>query len=248
MIDPRHIEVQILADNAGNVIHLYERDCTVQRRHQKVVEIAPAPNLDPSCGRRCAPTRWRSPGTSATAAPAPWSSWWTRRRSRLHRDESADPGGAHRDRGDHRRRPGASQLRIASGETLADLGLTQEDDPLPGAALQCRITTEDPANGFRPDTGRISAYRTPGGAGVRLDGSTDLGAEISAALRLDAGQADLPGPGLPRGGRAGAPGDRGVPDSRASRPICRSCKRSWTTRTSRPAGSPRRSSTNVPSC
>ncbi len=74
----------------------------------------------------------------------------------------------------------ASQLRIAAGETLADLGLSQESLQIRGAAMQCRITTEDPANGFRPDTGRITAYRSPGGAGIRLDGGTDLGAEISA--------------------------------------------------------------------
>ncbi|WP_442971294.1 ATP-binding protein, partial [Rhodococcus sp. Leaf7] len=73
-----------------------------------------------------------------------------------------------------------SQLRIASGESLEDLGLRQEDIRIRGAAMQCRITTEDPANGFRPDTGRITAYRTPGGAGIRLDGGTTLGAEVSA--------------------------------------------------------------------
>jgi pyruvate carboxylase len=74
----------------------------------------------------------------------------------------------------------SSQLRIASRESLDQLGLRQENIVPHGAALQCRITTEDPANGFRPDTGRISAYRSPGGAGIRLDGSTNLGAEISA--------------------------------------------------------------------
>ena len=74
----------------------------------------------------------------------------------------------------------ASQLRIAAGETLADLGLSQESLVIRGAAMQCRITTEDPANGFRPDTGRITAYRSPGGAGIRLDGGAVLGAEIGA--------------------------------------------------------------------
>src|SRR5690606_26473658 len=73
-----------------------------------------------------------------------------------------------------------SQLRIAAGESLADLGLSQEKVTIRGAALQCRITTEDPANGFRPDTGRITGYRTPGGAGIRLDGGANLGAEIGA--------------------------------------------------------------------
>ncbi len=74
-----------------------------------------------------------------------------------------------------------SQMRIASGETLADLGLSQEGIVIRGAALQCRITTEDPANGFRPDTGKITTYRSPGGAGVRIDGGTTYtGAEVSA--------------------------------------------------------------------
>jgi pyruvate carboxylase len=74
-----------------------------------------------------------------------------------------------------------SQMRIAAGETLADLGLSQETVTLRGAALQCRITTEDPANNFRPDTGVITTYRSPGGGGVRLDGGTVYtGAEVSA--------------------------------------------------------------------
>ncbi|OWL96698.1 hypothetical protein B7435_27855, partial [Mycolicibacterium peregrinum] len=73
-----------------------------------------------------------------------------------------------------------SQLRIAAGETLDDLGLSQDSLVIRGAAMQCRITTEDPANGFRPDTGRITAYRSPGGAGVRLDGGTNVGAEVLA--------------------------------------------------------------------
>src|SRR6185312_6713428 len=73
-----------------------------------------------------------------------------------------------------------AQLRVAAGETLADIGLAQDNIQIRGAALQCRITTEDPANGFRPDTGRITAYRTAEGAGIRLDGGTALGAEVSA--------------------------------------------------------------------
>src|SRR5690606_28556214 len=72
-----------------------------------------------------------------------------------------------------------AQMRVASGEALPDMGLTQYAITIRGAALQCRITTEDPANGFRPDTGRITGYRTPGGAGIRLDGGTSVGAEIS---------------------------------------------------------------------
>ena len=74
----------------------------------------------------------------------------------------------------------SAQLRIAAGQSLEDIGLSQDSVVPHGAALQCRITTEDPANGFRPDTGRITAYRTPGGAGIRLDRGTTLGSDISA--------------------------------------------------------------------
>ena len=167
----------------GNVIHLFERDCSVQRRHQKVVEIAPAPNLDPELRERmCADAvrfahRDRLPQRRHGRVPARPG-----RQLRLHRDEPADPGRAHRDRGGHRRRPGAvpaaDRLRRDPRRTS---GCSQDSIRLRGAALQCRITTEDPANGFRPDTGRITTYRSPGGGGVRLDGGTTYtGAEVSA--------------------------------------------------------------------
>lgn len=182
VVDPRHIEVQILADGEGNVIHLFERDCSLQRRHQKVVELAPAPNLDPALRDQiCADAvrfareiGYRNAGTvEFLLDPA--------EQPRLHRDEPAHPGRAHGHRGGHRRRPRPGAVADRLGETLADLGLSQETVTLHGAALQCRITTEDPANGFRPDTGRISAYRSPGGSGIRLDGgTTHAGTEISA--------------------------------------------------------------------
>jgi pyruvate carboxylase len=181
VIKPRHIEVQILADTAGNVIHLYERDCSVQRRHQKVIEVAPAPNLaaelrDKICADAVAFARhigYSCAGTVEFLLDENGHYVFIEMNPRIQVEHTVTEEITDIDLV-------SSQLRIASGETLDDLGLRQQDVRPHGAALQCRITTEDPANGFRPDTGRISAYRSPGGAGIRLDGSTNLGAEISA--------------------------------------------------------------------
>ena len=181
VLKPRHIEVQILADNAGNMIHLYERDCSLQRRHQKVIELAPAPNLtaelrDRMCADAVAFARhigYSCAGTVEFLLDESGDYVFIEMNPRIQVEHTVTEEITDVDLV-------SSQLRIASGETLDDLGLRQEDIRPHGAALQCRITTEDPANGFRPDTGRISALRTPGGAGIRLDGSTNLGAEISA--------------------------------------------------------------------
>jgi pyruvate carboxylase len=181
VIKPRHIEVQILADNAGNVIHLHERDCSVQRRHQKVIELAPAPNLptelrDKICADAVAFARhigYSCAGTVEFLLDESGHYVFIEMNPRIQVEHTVTEEITDVDLV-------SSQLRIASGETLDDLGLSQENIAPHGAALQCRITTEDPANGFRPDTGRISTYRSPGGAGIRLDGSTNLGAEISA--------------------------------------------------------------------
>ncbi|HEY7722530.1 MAG TPA: pyruvate carboxylase [Pedococcus sp.] len=182
VVSPRHIEVQILADGAGNVVHLFERDCSVQRRHQKVVEIAPAPNLDPELRERmCADAvafareiGYVNAGTVEFLLAPNGRYVFIEMNPRIQVEHTVteeitdvDLVGA--------------QLRIASGETLADLGISQESLQICGAALQCRITTEDPANEFRPDTGRVTTYRSAGGAGVRLDGGTVfVGAEIGA--------------------------------------------------------------------
>jgi pyruvate carboxylase len=182
VVNPRHIEVQILADGAGNVIHLFERDCSVQRRHQKVVELAPAPNLDPELRERiCADAvafareiGYRNAGTVEFLLDEAGRHVFIEMNPRIQVEHTVTEEVTDVDLVQ-------SQLRIASGETLDDLGLTQESIYLRGAALQCRITTEDPANGFRPDTGMISAYRSPGGSGIRLDGGTAFaGTEISA--------------------------------------------------------------------
>ncbi|GAA3834837.1 pyruvate carboxylase [Amycolatopsis tucumanensis] len=182
VVDPRHIEVQILADGAGNVIHLFERDCSVQRRHQKVIELAPAPNLDPElrdriCNDAVAFARkigYRNAGTVEFLLDKDGNHVFIEMNPRIQVEHTVTEEVTDVDLVQ-------SQLRIAAGETLADLGLSQEKVYLRGAAMQCRITTEDPANGFRPDTGMISAYRSPGGSGIRLDGGTAFaGTEISA--------------------------------------------------------------------
>ena len=181
VLKPRHIEVQILADNLGNVIHLYERDCSLQRRHQKVIELAPAPNLardlrDKMCADAVSFARhigYSCAGTVEFLLDENGQYVFIEMNPRIQVEHTVTEEITDVDLV-------SSQLRIASGDTLDGLSLRQQDIVPHGAALQCRITTEDPANGFRPDTGRISALRTPGGAGIRLDGSTNLGAEISA--------------------------------------------------------------------
>jgi pyruvate carboxylase len=180
--DPRHIEVQILADGVGNVVHLYERDCSLQRRHQKVIEIAPAPNLDPRVRDRiCADALtfarsigYVNAGTVEFLLGPDGRHHFIEMNPRIQVEHTVTEEITDVDLVQ-------AQLRIAAGDTLADLGLEQDQIRIRGAALQCRITTEDPGNNFRPDTGRITAYRSPGGAGIRLDGGTTFtGAEVSA--------------------------------------------------------------------
>ena len=181
VVNPRHIEVQILADGTGEVIHLFERDCSVQRRHQKVIELAPAPNLDPAvreriCSDAVAFARqigYFCAGTIEFLLDERGNHVFIECNPRIQVEHTVTEEITDVDLV-------GSQLRIAAGESLADLGLSQDAIHIRGAAMQCRITTEDPANGFRPDTGRITGYRSPGGAGIRLDGGTNLGAEISA--------------------------------------------------------------------
>ncbi|GGO88654.1 pyruvate carboxylase [Nocardioides phosphati] len=181
VMDPRHIEVQILADGAGNVIHLFERDCSVQRRHQKVVEIAPAPNLDPAIRERMCADAVRfakeigyvNAGTVEFLLDPHGTYVFIEMNPRIQVEHTVTEEVTGVDLVQ-------SQLRIAAGATLDELGLSQETVSIRGAALQCRITTEDPANDFRPDTGKITTYRSPGGAGVRLDaGTVYTGAEVS---------------------------------------------------------------------
>ncbi|MCQ9366698.1 pyruvate carboxylase [Brevibacterium sp. 50QC2O2] len=183
---PRHIEVQILADTHGDAIHLFERDCSIQRRNQKVVEIAPAPNLDPEIATAlhadaltfARALGYQNAGTVEflleTEGPRAGKHAFIEMNPRIQVEHTVTEEITDVDLVQ-------SQMRIAAGESLSDLGLDQDSVHVRGAALQCRITTEDPANGFRPDTGTITAYRSAGGAGVRLDGGTvHAGAEVSA--------------------------------------------------------------------
>ncbi|WP_265521239.1 pyruvate carboxylase [Oerskovia flava] len=185
VLRPRHIEVQVLADSTGEVVHLYERDCSVQRRHQKVIEIAPAPDLDPAvrdalCADAVTFARaigYQNAGTVEflvdTVGDRAGQHVFIEMNPRIQVEHTVTEEVTDIDLV-------SSQMRIAAGESLGDLGIQQEDVRVNGAALQTRITTEDPANAFRPDTGRIVAYRSPGGAGVRLDGATaTAGSEIS---------------------------------------------------------------------
>ncbi|WDG19318.1 pyruvate carboxylase [Microbacterium sp. Clip185] len=182
---PRHIEVQVLADGTGETVHLYERDCSVQRRHQKVIEIAPAPNLDDAVRadlHRYAVAFARSIGYQnagtvefllETAGPRAGEVVFIEMNPRIQVEHTVTEEVTDVDLVQ-------AQMRIAAGATLAELGLTQPEIPLRGAALQCRLTTEDPTQGFRPDTGKITTYRSPGGAGIRLDGGTTAaGSQIS---------------------------------------------------------------------
>src|SRR5699024_11116444 len=170
---PRHIEVQVLADNDSNAIHLFERDCSVQRRHQKVVEIAPAPNLHPAIAEAlhtgalkfAKALGYQNAGTVEflleTEGPRAGKHVFTERNARIQVERTGTEEIYEIDLV-------ASQMRVAGGETLDGIGLHQEDMRIKGSPLQCRITTEDTANSFRPDTGTTTAYRSAGGAGVRL--------------------------------------------------------------------------------
>ena len=185
VLRPRHIEVQILADGHGGVVHLFERDCSIQRRNQKVVEIAPAPLLDDALRQvmlRDAVAFAKQIGYSNagtveflvdTVGANAGKHVFIEMNPRIQVEHTVSEEITDVDLVQ-------SQMRIAAGESLEQLGLTQDKIQCHGFAIQCRITTEDPSQNFRPDTGKITTYRSPGGAGIRLDGGTvSTGAEVS---------------------------------------------------------------------
>ncbi|CAL8080811.1 unnamed protein product [Orchesella dallaii] len=176
---PRHIEVQLLGDQAGNVIHLYERDCSVQRRHQKVVEIAPAPNLDPAVRDRMTADAVRlarhvgysNAGTVEFLLDSTGNYYFIEVNARLQVEHTVTEEVTGVDLVQ-------SQIKVAEGMTLPELGLTQDTIEVDGCSIQCRVTTEDPAKGFQPDTGRIEVFRSGEGMGIRLDGASAFAGAI----------------------------------------------------------------------
>ena len=181
----KHIEVQLLGDRHGNVRHLHERDCSIQRRHQKVVEIAPAPNLDPKLRDEILQSALKI-GDAVGIDNASTVEFLVDAKTNTHYFIEVNP----RIQVEHTVTEVVTgtdlvraQILIASNVPLTDpeIGLgKQEAIPLNGFAIQSRVTTEDPANGFAPDYGRLSAYRSSGGLGIRLDaGSAFTGAVIT---------------------------------------------------------------------
>lgn len=177
---PRHIEVQILADGEGNVMHLFERDCSVQRRHQKVVEIAPALGLKTSVRdaltsdavKLAKAVGYRNAGTFEFLVDQQGKHYFIEANPRIQVEHTITEEVTGVDLVQ-------SQILIAGGATLADLGLSQETVSVRGYAIQCRLTTEDPLRAFQPDTGRIEEFRTGSGFGIRLDGGDGYrGSEI----------------------------------------------------------------------
>ncbi|KAL4973339.1 carbamoyl-phosphate synthase L chain, ATP binding domain-containing protein [Aspergillus desertorum] len=176
---PKHIEVQLLGDNHGNVVHLFERDCSVQRRHQKVVEIAPAKDLPQSVRdsiladavKLAKSVNYRNAGTAEFLVDQQNRYYFIEINPRIQVEHTITEEITGID-------IVAAQIQIAAGATLEQLGLTQDRIFTRGFAIQCRITTEDPAKGFSPDTGKIEVYRSAGGNGVRLDGGNGFAGAI----------------------------------------------------------------------
>ena len=166
---PKHIEVQILADRHGDVVHLFERDCSIQRRHQKVVELAPAPNLDQAlrenlCNSAVEFSRhvgYQNAGTVEFLVSGD-DYYFIEMNPRVQVEHTVTEEITGVD-------IVASQIRIAGGANLESMGIAQETLQPRDFAIQCRVTTENPENNFLPDYGRLISYRSPGGLGVRLD-------------------------------------------------------------------------------
>ena len=182
--NPKHIEVQILGDNYGNIVHLYERDCSIQRRHQKVVEFTPALSITEEqrqaiCSdavKLAKSVNYRNAGTVEFLVDKDGNHYFIEMNPRIQVEHTVTEMVTGID-------IVQAQILIAQGYRLDSEKInikSQEDIKRSGYAIQCRVTTEDPANNFAPDTGKIDVYRTGSGFGVRLDGGNGFaGAEIS---------------------------------------------------------------------
>lgn len=182
--DPKHIEVQVLGDKYGNIVHLYERDCSVQRRHQKIIEFAPAFSLDPDVRERICQDAVRiakhvgysNAGTLEFLVDKNGDYYFIEMNTRVQVEHTVTEEVTGID-------IVQSQILIAEGCKLSDPEIniqSQDDVQVRGYSIQCRITTEDPKKGFMPDTGKIQVYRSGSGSGIRLDGGNGFtGAVIS---------------------------------------------------------------------
>jgi acetyl-CoA/propionyl-CoA carboxylase biotin carboxyl carrier protein len=174
--DPRHVEVQVLADSQGNVVHLGERDCTIQRRHQKLVEETPSPAVTAELRERIGAiaveaaraVAYRSAGTVEGLLDREGAYWFLEMNTRIQVEHTITELTTGIDLV-------REQVLVAAGEPLS---FRQEDVRLAGHAIECRVNAEDPANGFLPSPGRITAYREPAGPGVRVESGVEEGSEV----------------------------------------------------------------------
>ncbi|XP_065209128.1 pyruvate carboxylase, mitochondrial-like isoform X2 [Planococcus citri] len=196
---PRNIQVQLLGDKAGNVVHLYERDCSVQHRHKKVIAIAPAPRLDPEVRdqmidgavKLAKHVGYSNAGTVEFLCDEKGNFYFIEVNTRLPAEHTVTEEITDIDLVE-------SQIKVAEGVTLPELGITQENIRPRGYAIQCGITTEDPDRCFLRDNGTIRKRRSRGGIGIRLGGASDCAGTFiypyydSLLVKVTARAADFP--------------------------------------------------------